>query len=194
MAHRIRCGLVIPVVDKGIIVNLSRFIPEISSQIIRTHFGNSLRRMNVLLAAGGSFLIVACTTMSPGSMAQNDAAMATSIVGNWVVTEAVREMEPNPDLVEASVVFNADNSFSIRRKQRTPWAGVYELNADTGSIDFIFTGRGFVPPKEGDVWLAIYRFNSDGSLEINTTEGHEARPEEFLSGDDLTLMNLRRAN
>ena len=40
----------------------------------------------------------------------------------------------------------------------------------------------------------IFRFLADGRLEINTATGYDARPVEFLTGYDLTMLTLRRAD
>jgi hypothetical protein len=44
------------------------------------------------------------------------------------------------------------------------------------------------------VWEGIYRVQPDGRLEINTAQGLDARPVDFVAGYDLTLMTLRRKN
>ena len=136
--------------------------------------------------------VVAVTTVSPGSAAQS--AAAPSFEGSWVVEEAEREMRPSQELEGASVVFNADNSFSILRLQRTPWRGTYSVDPELGTIEFTFRGRNLTPPSDGTVWEGIFRFHADGSLEINTAQGADARPVEFMTGYDLTLMTLRRTN
>ena len=130
--------------------------------------------------------IIACTS-APQAAAQ-------SIEGSWVVEEAEREMAPHEEFVGASVVFNADNSFSIRRIQRTPWRGTYSVDPSSGTIDLTFRGRNLTPPIDGTVWEGIFRFLADGTLEINTATGYDARPVEFLTGYDLTMLTLRRAD
>ncbi len=130
--------------------------------------------------------LVAC-----GSMPQS---AAQSIEGSWVVEEAEREMAPHEQFLGASVVFSADNSFSIQRIQRTPWRGTYSIDFDSGTIDLTFRGRNLTPPSDGTVWEGIFRFLADGALEINTATGYDARPLEFLTGYDLTMLTLRRAD
>ena len=136
--------------------------------------------------------VVAFATVSQGSAAQS--AAAQSFEGSWVVEEAEREMRPSQELEGASVVFNADNSFSILRLQRTPWRGTYSVDPELGTIDLTFIGRNLTPPIDGAVWDGIYRFHADGSLEINTAQGADARTVEFMTGYDLTLVTLRRTN
>ena len=136
--------------------------------------------------------VVAFTTVSQSAAAQS--AAAQSFEGSWVVEEAEREMRPSQELEGASVVFNADNSFSILRLQRTPWRGTYSVDPELGTIDLTFRGRNLTPPSDGAVWEGIYRFHADGSLEINTAQGSDARPVEFMTGYDLTLMTLRLTN
>jgi uncharacterized protein (TIGR03067 family) len=119
---------------------------------------------------------------------------AQTLEGNWVVEVAEKEMRPSQELLEASVVFNADNSFSIQRLQRTPWRGTYSLDPESGTIDLTFRGRNLTPPTDGTVWEGIYRFHTDGSLEINTAGGHDGRPLEFMTGYDLTMLTLKRTN
>jgi len=131
--------------------------------------------------------IVACTS-TPRS------AAAQSVEGSWVVEEAEREMQPHDEFLGASVVFNSDNSFSIQRLQRTPWRGTYSVDPESGTIDLTFRGRNLTPPSDGAVWEGIYRFHADGSLVINTATGYDARPVEFMTGYDLTMLTLRRAD
>lgn len=151
------------------------------------------KRFKEALAMFCGFLgVVAIATVSPSSAAQSDAAH--SFEGSWVVEEAEREMRPSQELAGASVEFNADNSFSILRLQRTPWRGTYSVDPVMGTIDLTFRGRNLTPPADGTVWDGIYRFHEDGSLEINTAQGADARPVEFMTGYDLTLMTLRRTN
>jgi len=130
--------------------------------------------------------VVACAS-APRSAAQ-------SIEGSWVVAQAEREMAPHEEFVGASVVFNADKSFSIERIQRTPWRGTYSVDTRSGTIDLTFRGRNLTPPIDGTVWEGIFRFHADGTLEINTATGYDARPVEFLTGYDLTMLTLRRAD
>ena len=121
-------------------------------------------------------------------------AQSQSIVGAWEVVVAERKSPPPQEMVGATVTFNADQSFSIERPQRSSWSGTYSLGAKAGTIDLAFRGKNLTRPHEGDVWEGIYRFNPDGRLEINTAQGLDARPVDFLSGYDLTLMTLRRKN
>ena len=131
------------------------------------------------------FAVVAFTLTPSGAIAQ-------SLEGSWVVDEAEREMAPHEEFLGASVVFNSDSSFTIERLQRTPWRGTYSVDPDTGTIDLTFRGRNLTPPSDGTVWEGIFRFRADGRLEINTATGYDARPEEFLTGYDLTMLTLSR--
>jgi len=121
-------------------------------------------------------------------------AQSQSIVGTWEVMEAKRVSAPPQEMVGATLTFNADQSFTIERPQRSSYSGTYRLDSKAGTIDLTFRGKNLLPPAEGDVWEGIYRFHADGRLEINTAQGHDARPVDFLSGYDLTLMTLRRRN
>jgi|TARA_B110000263_G_scaffold226253_1_gene217747 uncharacterized protein (TIGR03067 family) len=131
--------------------------------------------------------LIACASVPKSGTAQ-------TLEGNWVVEVAEKEMQPSQPFLGANVVFNADNSFTIQRLQRTPWRGTYSLNPESGTIDLTFQGRNLTPPVDGTVWEGIYRFNSDGSLEINTAGGHDGRPLEFMTGYDLTMLTLKRTN
>ena len=119
---------------------------------------------------------------------------AQSIVGSWTVTESTRKSLPPQEMVGATVTFNADQTFAIERPQRSPYSGTYRVNPETRTIDLAFHGKNLIRPHEGDVWEGIYRFQPDGRLEINTAQGLEGRPVDFLAGYDLTLMTLRRKN
>ena len=121
-------------------------------------------------------------------------AQSPSIVGSWEVVEAVRNSLPPQPMVGATVTFNADQTFSIERPQRTSWAGMYRLDPRAGTLDLAFRGKNLTRPHEGDVWEGIYRVQPDGRLEINTAQGLDARPVDFVAGYDLTLMTLRRKN
>jgi uncharacterized protein (TIGR03067 family) len=136
--------------------------------------------------------VVAFTAVSQSAAGQS--AAAQSFEGSWVVEEAETEMRPSQELQGASVVFNADNSFSILRLQRTPWRGTYSVDPELGTVDLTFMGRNLTPPSDGTVWEGMYRFNADGSLDIITAQGADARPVEFMTGYDLTLMTLRLTN
>lgn len=133
-----------------------------------------------------SALAVAACALSPSE------ALAQSVEGSWVVEEAEREMAPHEEFLGASVVFNSDQSFTIERLQRTPWRGTYSVDLDAGTIDLTFRGRNLTPPSDGTVWEGIFRFQADGRLQINTATGYDARPLEFLTGYDLTMLTLSR--
>ena len=135
--------------------------------------------------------VLAIFSCFPGGVAY---AQSQSIVGTWVVTESVRKSLPPQEMVGATVTFNADQTFAIERPQRSSYSGTYRLNPEARTIDLAFRGKNLIRPHEGDVWEGIYRFQSDGRLEINTAQGLEARPTDFLSGYDLTLMTLSRKN
>jgi len=129
----------------------------------------------------------AVTLIALASIAQ---APAQSLEGTWIVTQAERQMDPYPSLVGATVTFTG-NKFRIERPGRSVWEGTLRVDAATGKIDMAHEGSAMVPPVRGDKWEGIYRFAGD-TLEINTAQGHEARPSEFLSGYDLILMKLQR--
>lgn len=122
------------------------------------------------------------------------AAQAQSVVGAWEVVQSVRKSLPPQEMRGATVTFNADESFSIDRPERSSWTGTYRVNPKAGTIDLAFRGKNLTRPHEGDVWEGIYRFHPDGRLEINTAQGLDARPVDYLPGYDLTLMTLRRKN
>ena len=134
-----------------------------------------------------AFVFVACA-LNPGGV------LAQTIEGSWVVDEAEREMAPHEEFLGASVVFNSDSSFTIERLQRTPWRGTYSVDPDSGMIDLTFRGRNLTPPSDGTVWEGIFRFQADGRLQINTATGYDARPLEFLTGYDLTMLTLSRVD
>lgn len=143
----------------------------------------SARVVPVLLCS--VFAAVACALIPGGVLAQ-------SVEGSWVVEEAERELAPHEEFLGASVVFNSDQSFTIERLQRTPWRGTYSVDPDSGTIDLTFRGRNLTPPSDGTVWEGIFRFQADGRLQINTATGYDARPLEFLTGYDLTMLTLSR--
>ena len=135
--------------------------------------------------------ILAMFSCFPGGVAYTQ---SQSIVGTWVVTESVRKSLPPQEMVGATVTFNADQTFAIERPQRTSWSGTYRVNPQARTIDLAFHGKNLTRPHEGDVWEGIYRVQPDGRLEINTAQGLDARPVDFVAGYDLTLMTLRRKN
>jgi len=135
--------------------------------------------------------VLAMFSCFPGGVAYTQ---SQSIVGTWVVTESVRKSLPPQEMVGATVTFNADQTFAIERPQRTSWSGTYRVNPQARTIDLAFHGKNLTRPHEGDVWEGIYRLQPDGRLEINTAQGLDARPVDFVSGYDLTLMTLRRRN
>jgi hypothetical protein len=143
------------------------------------------RAVPVLMCS--AFAAVTCVVTPIGAMAQ-------SLEGSWVVEEAEREMAPHEEFLGASVVFNSDLSFTIERLQRTPWRGTYSIDRDSGTIDLTFRGRNLTPPSDGTVWEGIFRFQADGRLQINTATGYDARPLEFLTGYDLTMLTLSRVD
>jgi uncharacterized protein (TIGR03067 family) len=134
--------------------------------------------------------VLAMVCCVSGSVAY--AAQAPSLVGTWEVLEAVRKSLPPQEMRGATVTFNADQTFSIDRPERSSWSGTYRVDAKAGTVDLAFRGKNLTRPHEGDVWEGIYRFHPDGRLEINTAQGLDARPVDFLSGYDLTLMTLKR--
>lgn len=146
----------------------------------------SLRRLQ---SAAEFMAVLAMLSCVSGSVAY---AQAQSLVGSWEVLQAVRKSPPPQAMVGATVIFNADQTFSIERPERSSWSGTYRVDPKAGTIDLAFRGKNLTRPHEGDVWEGIYRFHPDGRLEFNTAQGHDARPVDFLSGYDLTLMTLRR--
>ncbi len=115
-----------------------------------------------------------------------------SIVGSWDVVESVRKSFPPQEMKGATIAFNKDQTFSIDRGQRASWSGTYRVDPKAGTIDFAFSGKNLTRPHEGDVWEGIFRIQPDGRLQINTAQGHEARPVDYLPGYDLTFMTLTR--
>lgn len=135
-------------------------------------------------------LLLAGALVAVAAQAAQPPAPSQSVQGTWSVIQAERQMDAYPDLVGAKVTFNGDK-FVIERPGRSKWEGTLRLDAATGKIDMAHEGYAMVPPIRGDKWEGIFRFVGD-TLEINTAQGHEARPTEFLSGYDLILMKLQR--
>ena len=134
----------------------------------------------------------ACTALVVGlawAAAQAQPAPA-SLQGEWTVVEAERQLERYPDLIGATVTFQGDK-FRITRPEKSTWEGTLKVDAAKGRVDFLHEGNAMLPPVRGDHWEGIFRITGD-TLEINTTTGHDARPSEFISGYDLTLMKLKR--
>ena len=142
-------------------------------------------------SATGFMAVLAMFVCGLGSVANTQ---SQSIVGTWTVVESTRKSLPPQEMVGATITFNADQTFAIERPQRSSWTGTYRLNPDARTIDLAFRGKNLIRPHEGDVWEGIYRFQPDGRLEINTAQGLEGRPVDFVAGYDLTLMTLRRKN
>lgn len=138
--------------------------------------------------------VFACVSGSAVCTAQSQTAQSQSIVGKWEVMDAVRNSLPPQPMVGATLILNADQTFAIERPQRQSWTGTYRVNPQARTIDLAFHGKNLTRPHEGDVWEGIYRLQPDGRLEINTAQGLEARPVDFVAGYDLTLMTLRRKN
>jgi len=119
-------------------------------------------------------------------------AQSPSIIGSWEVVESLRKAHPPQEMRGATITFNKDQTFLIDRGQRASWSGTYRVDPKAGTIDFAFSGKNLTRPHEGDVWEGIFRIQPDGRLQINTAQGHEARPVDYLPGYDLTLMTLTR--
>ena len=126
--------------------------------------------------------VAAVTAQSPG------------IIGSWEVVESVRKSHPPQEMRGATLTFNKDQTFAIDRGERASWSGTYKVDPKAGTIDLAFSGKNLTRPHEGDVWQGIFRIQPDGRLQINTAQGHEARPVDYLPGYDLTLMTLKRKN
>ena len=154
----------------------------------------SLRGPKSAAAFTAVLAVFACVSAGVVCTAQAQGAQAQSIVGSWEVVESVRNSSPPQEMKGSTITFNADQTFSIDRPQRTSWTGTYRVNPGARTLDLAFAGKNLTRPHAGDVWQGIYRFQPDGRLEINTAQGLEARPADFLSGYDLTLMTLRRKN
>jgi uncharacterized protein (TIGR03067 family) len=127
---------------------------------------------------------VAVSAAPPQSSAQK------SIDGVWLVDYAENQLNPYPELVGATVTFSGD-TFRIERPGRAKWFGDLKVDYSKGTIDMVHRAKLMIPPVEGVTWQGIFRWDGD-KLEICHAEGHDARPTEFLSGYDLTLMKLRR--
>ena len=149
----------------------------------------SMRKPRFAAAVMAVLAMVAC---SSGGVVLT--AQSPSIVGNWEVVESVRKSHPPQEMRGATLTFNANQSFAIERPQRASWSGTYRLDPKAGTIDLAFSGKNLTRPHEGDVWEGIYRIQPDGRLQINTAQGLEARPVDYLPGYDLTVMTLKRKN
>ena len=149
----------------------------------------SLRGPKSAAAFVAALAMFACVSGSVVCTAQTQ-----TIVGKWEVMESVRNSLPPQPMVGATLTLNADQTFSIERPQRQSWTGTYRVNTQARTLDLAFHGKNLTRPHEGDVWEGIYRLQPDGRLEINTAQGLEARPVDFVAGYDLTLMTLRRKN
>lgn len=115
-----------------------------------------------------------------------------SIKGTWIVERAEHQLDPYPELEGATVTFADDNTYKIERLGgRSVWFGNVTADYAKGTIDLLNQAKLVIPPDFGVKWEGIFRFDGD-TLEICTAEGHDARPTEFMSGYDLTLMKLRR--
>jgi uncharacterized protein (TIGR03067 family) len=112
------------------------------------------------------------------------------IEGVWVVDTAERQMEPYKDLDGATFTFKGD-SFDVDRPGHSHWSGHVATDVKTGRIDLHQEADNLVPPKPGDTWQGIYKFDGP-ELVINTAQTHDARPTEFLSGYDLALIKLKK--
>jgi uncharacterized protein (TIGR03067 family) len=144
----------------------------------------------VALKRRAAWIVALLLVTSAAELAQAQRS-ARSIVGTWVVASAERQMDAYPELEGATVIFT-DKTFRIERLEgRAPWFGNVTVNDAKGTIDFDNQAKLMIPPVFGTKWEGIFRWDGD-VLEICTAEGHDARPTEFLSGYDLTLMKLRR--
>ena len=150
-----------------------------------------LTAASMAVAAMVACLSVAAVTAQSQSPAT---ALGTSIIGSWEVVESVRKSHPPQEMRGATITFNKDQTFSIDRGQRASWSGTYRGDPKAGTIDLAFGGKNLTRPHEGDVWQGIFRIQPDGRLQINTAQGLEARPVDYLPGYDLTLMTLKRKN
>ena len=119
-------------------------------------------------------------------------AQSPTIIGSWEVVESVRKSHPPQEMRGATLTFNKDQTFAIDRGERASWSGTYKVDPKAGTIDLAFSGKNLTRPHEGDVWQGIFRIQPDGRLQINTAQGLEARPVDYLPGYDLTLMTLTR--
>src|SRR5215208_3092400 len=84
---------------------------------------------------------VVCTAQAQRAQAQRaqpQSAPAQSIVGSWEVVESVRNSSPPQPMVGATLTFNADQTFSIDRPQRTSWTGMYRVDPRAGTLDLAF--------------------------------------------------------
>jgi uncharacterized protein (TIGR03067 family) len=124
-------------------------------------------------------------------IAQAQRETAKNIEGTWVVASAERELDAYPELEGATVTFTGKTFRIERLAGRSTWFGNVMVDYGKGTIDFDNQAKLLIPPVFGTKWEGIFRWDGD-MLEICTAEGHDARPTEFLSGYDLTLMKLRR--
>lgn len=146
-------------------------------------------RYRILLIA---FVVVALPWAAAAglSAAAPPVAGQKSIDGVWIVDYAEHELAPYPELTGATVTFSG-NTFQIERPKRSKWYGDLKVDYSKGTLDMVNRAKLMIPPVEGVTWQGIFRWDGD-KLEICQAEGHDARPTEFLSGYDLTLMRLRR--
>ena len=110
--------------------------------------------------------------------------------GSWVINTAERQMAPYKDLVGATVTFKGD-TFKVDRPGHSGWSGHVATDVKAGKIDLKHESDNLVPPKAGDVWQGIYKFDGP-DLVINTAQTNDGRPTEFLSGYDLALLRLKK--
>lgn len=135
-----------------------------------------------------TLLLVVASTLG---IAQAQRDTAKDIEGTWVVASAERELDAYPELEGATVTFTGKTFRIERLAGRSTWFGNVMVDYGKGTIDFDNQAKLLIPPVFGTKWEGIFRWDGD-TLEICTAEGHDARPTEFLSGYDLTLMKLRR--
>jgi uncharacterized protein (TIGR03067 family) len=129
-------------------------------------------------AAGGAW---AAAAAQPG---------LDGLQGVWVVTEAERQQATLPSL-KNGVLTITGAKFRLERGILDTWMGDLRVDPAKGAIDFMHQGEQMVAPVKGDLWEGTYRVNGE-TLEIVTATGHEARPTQFRTGYDITLMKLRR--
>ena len=148
--------------------------------------------------SGVGLLLAAAMMAAPAAFAAAAAAPLASptgtdprLDGSWVVTAAEREQLAYPDIVGAKVTFQGDKFTIERTEGRSKWFGQLKADAKSGAIDMLMQADTAVFPLKGEKWEGLYRFNGD-VLEINTSQGHDWRPSEFVTGYDLADLKLKK--
>jgi len=148
-------------------------------------------RLGLLAAAAVTAMALAPAVFAAAPATPSPTGSDPRLDGTWVITAAEREQLPYPDIVGAKVTFKG-GMFTIERTEgRSKWFGDLKADAKTGAIDMLMQADTAVFPLKGEKWEGLYRFNGD-QLEINTSQGHDWRPSEFVTGYDLADLKLKK--